>query len=205
MNKTQAVRFWKELRNSTEVGEVISRFKNQRGYASERTLGRYVSADKGFREGIPIEEPGVTGWKKEFLGKLETWWKEEFGGHPGGSTVSHGGSVQVLTLGSEADDTKRWIWEHLAEADKAIRAYREEMTAHIQRSQLLEEGFGTVDYPVIEYGPGERAIIERILRCDESLAALEHGFSDALEAGNVARARQLAPQLSLGLSNWIIP
>ena len=56
MKKAQAIRFWKELPNSTEIEAIINRYKNQPGYGSARTLQRYAQADKGFRVGLPLEE-----------------------------------------------------------------------------------------------------------------------------------------------------
>ena len=54
MKKAQTIKFWKELRESTEVDAVISKHKNRSGYESERTLERCAQADKGFREGLTL-------------------------------------------------------------------------------------------------------------------------------------------------------
>jgi hypothetical protein len=67
MKKTQAIKFWTELQKSTEIDAVINNYTKRSGYRSERTLQRYAQAEKGFREGLCLEELSRrTGWGKTF-------------------------------------------------------------------------------------------------------------------------------------------
>jgi len=80
MKKGQAVKFWKELSNSTSAKEVVSAFANKRGYGGKRTLERYVQADYGFKQRISSEEIArKTGWSVKYINKIREWWEEEFG------------------------------------------------------------------------------------------------------------------------------
>ena len=77
MKKAQAIHFWKELRESTEVDAVVNKYKSRSGYPSERTLERYAQVAKGFREGLPLEELGKrTGWSPKYLGSIQCWWED---------------------------------------------------------------------------------------------------------------------------------
>jgi hypothetical protein len=74
MKKQHAMKFWRELQDSTEIDEVIARYKNRSGYASERTLQRYAQASKGFREDVPMEELSKkTGWGIPYLQRMRMW------------------------------------------------------------------------------------------------------------------------------------
>jgi hypothetical protein len=80
MKRPQAIKFWKELRDSTDIGEVISRFENKKGYRGRRTLERYGQADNCFREGLPSEDVArKTSWSVKYVGKIRGWWTDEFG------------------------------------------------------------------------------------------------------------------------------
>ena len=77
MKKAQAIRFWKELQESTDVEGVIRSFHNKTGYGSQRTLERYVQAGIGFSEGVESEElTKRTGWSPRYLGEIHPWWAE---------------------------------------------------------------------------------------------------------------------------------
>ena len=79
MKKLQAVNFWKELQESTDKETVLRRLHNKPSYPGERTLIRYSQLDEGLRQGVSIEElAGRTGWRKPYLTKVCTWWREEF-------------------------------------------------------------------------------------------------------------------------------
>ena len=76
MRKRQVLQFWDELQGSTAAA-VVRKYKDQTGYASARTLNRYVQAERGFREGLPIDELSAKiGWGLAYLKKLRTWWEE---------------------------------------------------------------------------------------------------------------------------------
>ena len=76
MGKRQVLKFWDELQGAT-AASVVRKYNNQEGYAPTRTLYRYVQAEKGFREGLPIDELSANiGWGPAKLKKLRTWWEE---------------------------------------------------------------------------------------------------------------------------------
>lgn len=77
MKKAQAIRLWIELEASTEAEEIIRKYQNKKGYASRRTLQRYVQAAKGFREVLPLDELAKrAGWSATYLEKIRPWWEE---------------------------------------------------------------------------------------------------------------------------------
>ena len=79
MKKTQAVKFWKALNDSTNVARAISDFEYKRGYGGRRTLGRYVQAQDGFRQGLHSQDISrKTGWSVKYVDKLQEWWEEIF-------------------------------------------------------------------------------------------------------------------------------
>jgi len=96
MNREQAIKLWKEVRNTTFKMEIITRLKNKPGYGGKRTLERYIQAQEGFEQGL---EPSLismkTGWSPKTVKKLYRWWQEEFviepaicSASPEGRTVS---------------------------------------------------------------------------------------------------------------------
>ena len=95
MKKRQAQKFWKDLQASTEIGDVITRYKGKKGYAPERTLGRYAQAFSGFNNGLSLEDISKkTGWSQAYVDKIHLWFREEFDTAP---SVTH--SLQVADLG----------------------------------------------------------------------------------------------------------
>ncbi len=80
MKKAQAIKFWGNLEDSTEIKEIISAFENKKGYAGKRTLERYVQAYNGFTREQTVEEVSKkTGWKVEYVRKIYGWWYSDFG------------------------------------------------------------------------------------------------------------------------------
>ena len=80
MKKAQAIKFWKANHENTNVRQVISSFENKKGYASARTLERYVQADNCFKEWQPSEMvANKTGWSLKHIDTIRPWWQEEFG------------------------------------------------------------------------------------------------------------------------------
>ena len=79
MKRDQAVRFWRELRDSTETEPILRKYTNKPGYAGRRTLQRYVQADSAFREAATDQETTrKTGWSICYVAKIRAWWKDEF-------------------------------------------------------------------------------------------------------------------------------
>jgi hypothetical protein len=79
MKKDQAIKLWNNLRDSTNVKEVINRFVNKKGYGGERTLVRYSQASAGFKEGLSNEDIATkTGWGIDYIEQIHTWWIEEY-------------------------------------------------------------------------------------------------------------------------------
>ena len=77
MKKPQAVKFWKSLPMSTDVGEVIRGFANKKGYGGERTLKRFVQADRAFQAEKDNEAVSkLTGWSPKYLSKIRAWWDQ---------------------------------------------------------------------------------------------------------------------------------
>ena len=116
LRKTQVLKFWDDLQRDTAAA-AVRKFKNQDGYASERTLNRYVQAERGFREDVPIEELSAKiGWGLAYLKKLRTWWDDS---HTPSSPVENDLAIfqRVLVLqGSEHAKELR---------DEALRLIRE--------------------------------------------------------------------------------
>ena len=80
VKKMQAVKFWRELRDSTELEQVLIKYQNKPGYAGKRTLQRYAQADRGFRDSIPLEQlASQIGLSTSQLSKIHPWWQEAFG------------------------------------------------------------------------------------------------------------------------------
>ena len=80
MKRAQAVRFWRELRETTEQKQALRKYHDKRGYAGEWTLQRYALADRGFRESKPLEQlASEIGWSTDHLSKIRPWWQEAFG------------------------------------------------------------------------------------------------------------------------------
>ena len=76
MRKRQVFQFWDELQGSSAAA-AVQKFKDKTGYDSARTLNRYVQADKGFRQDLPIGELAAKlGWSPAYLKRLRTWWEE---------------------------------------------------------------------------------------------------------------------------------
>ena len=76
MRKRQVLKFWDELQGST-AADTVRKYENKTGYDSARTLNRYVQADKGFRQGLSIEDLSEkVDWKPARLNRLRTWWEE---------------------------------------------------------------------------------------------------------------------------------
>jgi len=79
MKKPQALKFWTALGESTNTTEVISSFKNKRGYGGERTLLRFVQAHDGFKQDLTSEEIArKSGWGLSFVNKIREWWEADF-------------------------------------------------------------------------------------------------------------------------------
>ena len=76
MRKPQVLKFWAELQLAPDTASVVRKYKDQDGYASERTLNRFVQADKGFSENLAIEDlSGKIGWSPARLKILRKWWE----------------------------------------------------------------------------------------------------------------------------------
>jgi hypothetical protein len=79
MKKPQAIKFWEALNDSDNVGEILSKFENKKGYASRRTLWRWAQLNNGFRRRLSLQEiVKNTGWTKEAIEKKWIWWHSEF-------------------------------------------------------------------------------------------------------------------------------
>ena len=77
MNKSQVLKFWKAIDDSTSMKETISFFKNKKGYGGQRTLERYSQAASGFKEWLPSEEISKkTGWSAHYVDKIRNWWED---------------------------------------------------------------------------------------------------------------------------------
>ena len=111
MKKPQALKFWGDLDNSTEIEEVISSYKNRPGYGGSRTLQRYTQADRAFGQGLgPEEVAKLTGWSQPYVEKIKSWWqefrneKDAFGSKPdltgltGGEAKEHRHTLMVPLL-----------------------------------------------------------------------------------------------------------
>lgn len=110
MKKTQAVKFWGELEDNTEIEDVITKFENRTGYASKRTLQRYTQAYHGFKEGIPLEELTLkTGWDGPYLAKLKSWWDEE---HSKQKANNPGGGI-ATDLPPQQDERHQQTLQHM--------------------------------------------------------------------------------------------
>ena len=80
VKKAQAVRIWREVRETTELNEVLKKYHNKPGYTGKRTLQRYALADRGFRDCKPLEQLArEIGWSTSYLKKIHAWWQQEFG------------------------------------------------------------------------------------------------------------------------------
>lgn len=80
MKKPQAIKFWEALNDSDNVGEILSKFENKKGYPSRRTLWRWSQLNNGFRRRLSLQEiVKNTGWTKEAVEKKWIWWQSEFG------------------------------------------------------------------------------------------------------------------------------
>ncbi len=94
MRKAQAVKFWKEVRESTQTEPVVAKYKNKKGYDSARTLLRYVQANSAFKDGLSTDEvTEKTGWGRGYVEKIRVWWVEYFGGDdtgPTNATIANG-------------------------------------------------------------------------------------------------------------------
>jgi len=100
MKKTQAVKFWKAVNESTSIAHVISEFEFKEGYGGRHTLVRYKYAQDGFRKGQSTEPISIkTGLSRKYIDKLREWWEEEFR-RPQESHNSGASSLQ-------SDDTKQ--------------------------------------------------------------------------------------------------
>jgi hypothetical protein len=68
MEKPQAIKFWKALNDSDNVGDIVSKFENKKGYAGKRTLPgmaiidiHHDAEDRGYAQ-LPQEpEALITG------------------------------------------------------------------------------------------------------------------------------------------------
>ena len=79
MKKTQAVKFWKAVNDSTNVERAISDFEYKNGYGGRRTLVRYVQAQNGFRQRLSTKIISKkTGWGGKYVDKLREWWEEKY-------------------------------------------------------------------------------------------------------------------------------
>ena len=78
MRKPQVLKFWAELQLAPDTASVVRKYKDQDGYASERTLYRYAQAAKGFSENLSIEDlSGKIGWSPARLKILRKWWESK--------------------------------------------------------------------------------------------------------------------------------
>ncbi|MBA2084212.1 hypothetical protein DMTZ50_0013 [Dehalococcoides mccartyi] len=84
MNRAKAIKFWREIRNTTFISEAISKFHRYHKDSSERTLERYVQANTAFEKNENINDQALKqiasaiGWKVPFLKKVYEWWASEF-------------------------------------------------------------------------------------------------------------------------------
>jgi hypothetical protein len=79
MKRAQVIKLWRSLDGSTSQKEVISAFKNKKGYDSEATLKRYAQIYDGFKQKMASQElVSKTTWSMKFIEKLRIWWIEEF-------------------------------------------------------------------------------------------------------------------------------
>jgi hypothetical protein len=79
MRKAQVLKFWKELRDSSQAGGVLKKFANKPGFDSRRNLERYAQAQKGFSKSESDQDIAkTTGWKSLQITKIRSWWLEAF-------------------------------------------------------------------------------------------------------------------------------
>jgi len=85
VEKPQAIKFWKALNDSDNVGDIISKFENKKGYAGKRTLWRWAQLNDGLWQGLSLSEIAKnTGWTQEDVEQKLVWWQSEFGSNKPG-------------------------------------------------------------------------------------------------------------------------
>ena len=108
MNRAEAIKFWREIRNTTFISEAISKFHRYHKDSSERTLERYVQANTAFEKNENIndqtfKEISLTiGWSITFLKKVYGWWASEFK-KPNQSILESSSQTNVITTSSEIE------------------------------------------------------------------------------------------------------
>ena len=145
MKKGQAVKFWKELSNSTSAKEVISAFANKRGYGGKRTLVRYSQAGAGFKEGLPCNViAGKTGWSVRYVEKIMYWWESEFSKAKSANDVQlPDPKTSVAVSSSRIGERYSEHWSRLGEVAEALTIGLE-FPKYVEGEQVESRYGGTV-------------------------------------------------------------
>ena len=184
MNKSQVQTFWKELRDDTNAGEVVKKYRTRQGYGGERTLDRYVQAYNGFLRGRPDREISkATGWSTKHLAKIRPWC-EELVGTP------------------LEDEWDVWRREHLRDVVEAIESYKLELAGNVRA--VTERIYHALDFEGEDrpYGALQKKIIATLERRDDHLVELEQSLNQALGNGGDVAAKDLLEQICQALDRW---
>ena len=187
MNKSQAQTFWKALRDDTNVGDVVKKYRTRRGYGGGRTLDRYVQAYNGFLRGRPDQEVSkATGWSTSHVAKIRPWCDELVG----------------TPLEDEWD---LWRREHLRDVVEAIESYKLELAGNVQA--VTEGTFHMLDFEGedLPYGPLQKRIIAALRRRDDHLVGLKQSLDEALGREDFEAAKDLVEQIYQALDRWTQP
>ena len=184
MNKSQAQTFWKALRDDTNVGDVVKKYRTRRGYGGGRTLDRYVQAYNGFLRGRPNQEISkATGWSTSHVAKIRPWCDELVG----------------TPLENEWDV---WRREHLRDLVEAIESYKLELAGNVRA--VTERTYHGLDFEGedLPYGALQKKIIATLERRDDHLVELEQSLNQALGNGRDVAAKDLLEQICQALDRW---
>ena len=188
MNERQAVKFWSELRGSSNVQDVIRKYQDKKGYAGTRTLERYTQADKGFREGLSdAEVVDKTDWSEARIVKIRGWWETKY--------TSKSPDRPSAASGS--------IWNALEKHNVGLVGRAIETYKAVLSVRAMGVGTSSVFVPDPDCGPEEMAIINMIRKLDARFPPLEVAYDEATSKGDRKAALDAAEEIAAGLDELL--